>query len=191
MKANGRKFPKHFNMRINEKDTLVPPNAFGCVDLHPCLAQDNVAVVMHHKDVVGLSSLAGFYCVTGISYNFIVDHGDYPWAPAFFDHGSANYKEFAEYCNTMRNDPILQEDLLSVERYMKAFLRACKNGDRVLIFCLTPGRSLIFNAEETLHGAIVPRNTTRCLAIFYWLSGRVQSLTQMAITTHYNLKEFM
>lgn len=45
------------------------------------------------------------------------------------------------------------------------FLKKGHKGSVVVVFFMIPG----FNAEDMVHGTVIPRKIARCLVILYWL----------------------
>lgn len=85
----------------------------------------------------------------------------------FFDQERGDWKIYQAWKKTL-----VGAHLNQVKAYETDFKEKCKlkgGGFRILVFEMTPGRRLIFDAKQCFHGTVVPPNTTRCLLVLHEL----------------------
>ena len=151
-------------VHLDGKWVECPPNLFSVAEMHASSQKDHMSFFEPHCDKEG--SLVCFYCVKGHSYNIVVVEDGTDKDP-YIDWKAADgpkYKKFQEQLSA--------EELKKMEDFELAVKReATQKGkaNRILVYHLSEGQYLIFNAGSLLHGTVVPANTERCIVILHRL----------------------
>ena len=177
------------NMRLKELPKLevdgklqdYPPTLFAAAELHPSKAAPDVAGFEGHHDSLG--QVVCFYGVYGESYTFICVRD-----PTFsrlggrpeFDKLAADWKKYQTW-----KDGLDEKQAAFVENYendFKAENDFRKGYNRILVFHMTQGRRIIFQAQACFHGSLIPANQARCIAILHDVEPNYDSFVPKLIT---------
>ena len=146
------------------KNQPFPPNLFSAAEMHPSTAKEHISFFEPHHD--SRDAIVCFIPLDGFSWNFVSVEDDKKDKP-YIDLDAADgplYKKF--------RDGLSIQEKAQVEAFEHSLITkadAKRGGTRLLVFYLTKGRRLFFNAHKRLHGTIIPANTDRCILILHRL----------------------
>lgn len=147
---------------------------FCAGEVHLSTDKEKILGFPLHRDKV--VNVVCFYVLEGDSFTFIMVEGGAN-GEAMFDKELGDYWEFEQYLQKLKG-----EDLNQVQEYLQSIKNPTgfwhrKGYSKIVVFHLTPGKSLIFPTKDLTHGSLIlPGNRT--MAVLHDLDLCLDSFAQ-------------